>query len=171
MANFLQVDNRLVTIRTRVDRSNAETIKAVLEAAGIKTFLHSEQGGMGNGRATDVMVQAHNWKASEEALKNITVLPIGIFNKNIDDDGEHIDCGQCGSHFVRPYVGAVPTFIPGIKIAADKEAGWFFCQHCGSHFRNRKSRFAVLPFAFGLGLLAGAFVLCIYWVIEWLKWL
>lgn len=172
MTRAFDNDSKLVPIRTNMASADAQVLKSVLQSCGIDVFLNADHmSGMGYGVQTDVLVHAGELQAAEEALKNIVALPHNHMSQQLDADGDYHECKQCGSTRVQPYQGEVPTLIPGIRIAAEANGGWFHCMQCDSYYRNQRSRFEAFPFAMVWSVLAGLFVLTLYWLIDWLKWL
>lgn len=170
-ANFEQQD-RLVPIRTGLGQADAQLLRSLLEGNGIKVFMNGEHmGALNYGARADIMVRASEWKEAEQVLQKVATMPRCAIPVRLDEDGEERACAHCGSTRVHGFDGEVPTFIPGIRLAAKKEEGWFHCLQCDSYYRDRHSRFSGLPFALLWSACVGAFVICLYWFIDWLKYL
>lgn len=169
MAATFDHEDRLVPIRTGLDPVDAQLLRSMLEGHGIKVFMNGEHAGSLNYAVrADLMVMASQWKIAEETLSKIATLPR---REPLDEYGDERACAQCGSTRVHAFVGEVPTFIPGIRIEANVEGAWFHCLQCGSHYRDRFSKFSGMPIALMWGGALGAFFICLYWFIDWLKWL
>jgi len=165
-------DSKLIPIRTNMTHADAQVLKSVLQSCGIDVFLNADHmSGTGYGVQTDVLVYSSDLQTAEEALRNIVALPHSYVSQRLDADGEVHECKQCGSTRVHPFEGEVPTLVPGIRIAAEANGGWFHCMQCDSYYRNQRSRFEAFPFAMVWSFLTGLFVLLLYWLIDWLKWL
>lgn len=168
---FTQQD-RLVTIRTGLYQADAALMRSLLEGHGIQVFMNAEHAStMNEGYNTDVMVRASQWKEAEEVLNKVATMPRCAIPVRLDEDGEERACAHCGSTRVHPFEGEVPTFIPGIRIAATRGENWFHCLQCDSHYRDKRSRFAGLPVALAWSATVGLSVLGLYWFIDWLRWL
>lgn len=177
MAATFEQQDKLVTIRTGLASTDAQLLCTLLEGEGIQVFTNAEhasaleQGPLGGAITADLMVRAADWKQAEQTLAKVATMPRCAFPVRLDEDGEERSCRHCGSIRVHPYEGEVPTFIPGIRIAARPEDTWFHCLQCDSYYRDRRSRFAGLPFAALWSAAVGVFVICLYWLIDWLMWL
>lgn len=164
--------NKLVPIRTGLDRSQADLLKANLEGHGVPAFLANENIGSLNFVVhTDLLVRAKNWKDAEQLLSKIDAIPASRFSKRFDPDGEEYACQHCGSMRVHPFVGEVPTWLPGLKLKAVPEQTWFHCMECDSYYREKRSSFISFPIAMMWSLTLGAFVLGLYFLIQWLRFL
>lgn len=170
-ATFEQQD-RLVTIRSGLEAADAQLLRSLLEGNGVTVFMNGEHmGALNYAVRAEIMVRASEWKKAEEVLQKVATMPRCAIPTQLDEDGEERACAQCGSTRVHSFEGEVPTFIPGVRIAAAKADGWFHCLQCDSHYRDRRSRFSGLPFAMLWSGVVGLFVICLYWIIDWLKWL
>lgn len=170
-ATFEQQD-RLVTIRRGLEQADAALLRSLLEGAGVTVFMNGEHmGALHPGIRAEIMVRASEWKLAEETLQKVATMPRCAIPTRLDVDGEERACAQCGSTRVHPFEGEVPTFIPGIRIATNKEDEWFHCLQCDSYYKDRRSRFSGLPFAMMWSAIVGVFVISLYWLIDWLKYL
>lgn len=171
MAGAQQEDfNKLVAIRSGLDGNQANLLKLNLEGQGVPAFLANEHtGSMNFISSTDLYVRAKDWRAAEQALSNIEMLPRS--NIRTDSDGEYVSCAHCGSHRVHPFVGAVPTILPFVQLKAEASGNWFHCLECDSYYRNERKRFAGLPVALAWSAFMGALALLTIAVINWLKYL
>lgn len=164
--------NRLVPVRTGLEPADAQLLKSVLTANGVEVFMNGENmGALNYAVRADIMVRAIDKVRAESVIQKIATMPRCQLPRHFDEDGEEHACSHCGSSRVHPFVGEVPTFIPGIRLAAEQNGGWFHCLQCDSHFRDRRSRFSGLPIAFMWSAALGAFGIGLYWFIDWLKWL
>lgn len=164
--------NRLIPLRTGLDPADAQLLKSVLNANGVEVFLNGEHmGSLGYAVRTDIMVRAIDKVRADSVIDKIATMPRCQIPRHVDEDGEERACSQCGSTRVRPYVGEVPTIVPGIRLAAQAGEEWFHCLQCDSYYQDKRSRYAALPFALMWSALVGVFGYALYWVIDWLKWL
>ncbi|MBL4639272.1 MAG: DUF2007 domain-containing protein [Kordiimonadaceae bacterium] len=169
MAATFDQEDRLVPIRTALDQAEAQLLRSLLEGHGVKVFMNGEHmGSLNYAVRADLMVMASQWKIAEGILNKIATLPSRSI---VDEYGDERSCSQCGSTRVHAFVGEVPTFIPGVRVAANPEDKWFHCLQCDTHYRDAFSRYAGLQIAFVWGGTLGAFFLGLYWLIDWLKWL
>ncbi len=170
-ANFEQQD-RLVTLRGGLDPSDAQLLRSLLEGNGIKVFMNGEHmSAVHPAVRADIMVRASEWKEAEQVIQKVATMPRCAIPTRLDEDGEERACAQCGSTRVHRFEGEVPTFIPGIRLAAQKQDDWFHCLQCDSYYKDKRSRFSGLPFALIWSAFVGLFVICLYWLIDWLKYL
>ncbi|MEX0299812.1 MAG: DUF2007 domain-containing protein [Kordiimonas sp.] len=170
-ANFEQQD-RLVTLRGGLDPSDAQLLRSLLEGNGVKVFMNGEyMSSVHPAVRADIMVRASDWKEAEQVIQKVATMPRCAIPTRLDEDGEERACEQCGSTRVHRFEGEVPTFIPGIRLAAQKQDDWFHCLQCDSYYKDKRSRFSGLPFALMWSACVGLFVICLYWLIDWLKYL
>ncbi|MCK0068856.1 putative signal transducing protein [Kordiimonas laminariae] len=164
--------DQLVMLRSGLDPSDADLLKSVLEGESIQAFV-SDNGmrAAGYRSVVDVMVKSTDHAEASKLLEKIVTMPRCAIPIRRDDDGEEYACKHCGSVRVHPFEGEVPTFIPGIRIAAKKTDKWFHCLQCDSHYREERSRFSGMPIAFAWGGALGGFSIALYMVIDWLRWL
>lgn len=157
---------QLVPLRSGLGFQQAQMLKANLEGAGIPAFLSNEDAGdLKFGGVTDILVRANRWKEAEVQIGKISLMPAP------PQHFEDAACEHCGSSRIHPFVGAVPTFIPMVKLSAVQEDGWFHCLECDSYWRNERKRFSSLPVAFLWSITLGAVALAAYSLIQWLRWL
>jgi Putative prokaryotic signal transducing protein len=163
--------NRLISLRSGLDPADAQMLKSVLNANGVEVFLNGENmGSLNFAVRTDIMVRQIDKSRADAVIHKIATMPRCQIPR-IDEDGEERACAQCGSTRVHAFVGEVPTFIPGIRLAAVEGGGWFHCLQCGSHYRDQLSRFSGLPVALMWSASLGGFGFGLYWLIDWIKWL
>lgn len=162
--------DKLVVIRAGLDGHQANLLKLNLEGQGVPAFLANEHvGSMNFVSNTDLFVRAKDWRAAEQALSKIELMPLR--SQTLDADGEERACPHCGSHRVHTFVGEVPSAIPFLRYKADPGDQWFHCLECGSYHRAVRQRFAGLPIALAWSAFMGAVVLAIIFLINWLKYL
>ncbi len=172
MAERLTDYNRLIPLRTGLDAGDAQMLKSLLNANGIEVFLNGENMASQNFSVrTDVMVRGVDKTRADAVIEKIATMPRCQIPRHLDDDGEERACSHCGSTRVHPFVGEVPTSVPGIRLAAVEGGGWFHCLQCDSYYRDRRSRFSGLPIALMWSIFLGGFGFALYWFIDWLKWL
>lgn len=164
--------DQLVMLRPGLDPHDADLIKSVLDGEGIHAFV-MESGVRVSGyqAIVDVMVKASDNAEATKILEKISLMPRCAIPVRRDEDGEEYACKQCGSVRVHPFEGEVPTFFPGIKIAAKKADNWFHCMQCDSHYREVRSHLSGMPIALAWGAALGGFSIGLYMVIDWLRWL
>lgn len=164
--------NRLVPLREGLTATDAQLLKSVLTANGIEVFLAGENhSSLTPGIYTNVMIRAIDRVRADSVLSKVRTMPSCQIPKYTDTDGEEQFCEHCGSEFVRPYVGVLDTWIPGIKREAKAGDGWFHCRQCESYYCVKRSRYSGMPLGMAWAATVGAFVLALYWFIEWLRWL
>jgi len=164
--------NRLIPLRTGLDTGDAQLLKSVLNANGVEVFLNGENmSSLNYVVRTDIMIRAIDKVRADAVIEKIATMPRCQIPRHIDEDGEERSCSQCGSTRVHPFAGEVPTFFPGIRVEARKEDGWFHCLQCDSHYKDKRSQFAGMPFALMWSVLLGSFGFALYWFIDWLRWL
>jgi len=164
--------NRLVPLRRGLTTADAQLMRSLLTANGLQVFVNSENmGALNYAVGTDVMVRAVDKGRAEDVLKKVAAIPRCQLPTHFDEDGEERACAHCGSTHVHAFVGEVPTFIPGVRLAASAGEGWYHCLQCDSHYREQKSRFSGMPVALMWGGFLGGAGFALYWVIDWLKWL
>lgn len=162
--------NRLIAIRSGLDGHQAQMLKLNLEGQGVPAFLTNDHTGSLNFMtSTDLYVRAKDWRAAEEALSVIELMPRRP--GQLDSDGEEFTCRHCGSHRVHPFVGEVPTVVPFVRLKAEVNGKWFHCLECDSYFNDSRKRFAGMPIALAWSALMGALALGIIFLINWLKYL
>jgi len=172
MADTFEHEDRLVTLRSGFYADDAQLTKSLLEGNGVQVFMVGEGvSSMNEGYHAAIMVRASQWKQAEEILNKVALMPRSAVAARLDEDGEEHACSQCGSTRVHAFVGEVPTVIPGVRLSAMQGEGWFHCLQCNSHYKDKRSRFAGLPFGILWGGVVGLFFLCLYWFLEWLRWL
>lgn len=164
--------NRLIPLRTGLDAGDAQMLKSVLNANGVEVFLNgANMASLNYAVRTDIMVRAIDKVCADAVIEKISTMPRCQIPRHMDEDGEERACAQCGSTHVRPFIGEVPTVIPGIRLAAEPGTDWFHCMQCDSHYRDRRSSFAGLPIALMWSVFLGSFGFGLYWFIDWLRWL
>lgn len=164
--------NSLVVVRSRLDRHQANLFKSNLEGHGIPAFLENENiGSLNYVVQTDLLVRLRDKEAADALLSKVDTIPLSRFPKRLDADGEERACEHCGSMRVHAFVGEVPTLVPGIKVKATPETGYFHCLECNSYYREKRLGFASFPIAMMWSLTLGAFVLGLYFLIQWLRFL
>lgn len=167
--------NRLVPLRTYLDAPQAQMLKTYLDSQGILVFLNAEHvAAMNEGLKTDILIREIDKVRAEAALKNIEIM--SCHQKHQLLDGETLEddapsCRQCGAMDIRAFEGEVPTFIPGIRIAAPAEDRWMHCMQCDSYYREGKRRFSSISVAMMWAATLGVAALSLYWFITWLRWL
>lgn len=172
MAEQFDDYNRLIPLRTGLETADAQLLKSVLNANGVEVFLNGENMSSLNFVVrTDIMVRAIDKVRADAVIDKIATMPRCQIPRHTDEDGEERACAHCGSTRVHPYVGEVPTIIPGIRLAAEQGAGWFHCLQCDSHYRDKRSQFSGMPFAMMWSAALGGFGFGLYWFIDWIKWL
>lgn len=172
MTEVFEDHNRLVPVRTGLNQADAQLLKSLLDANGVQVFLtHENMGSLNYGVRADLMVRAIDKVRADAVLAKVATLPRGAFPARLDEDGEELACRHCGSERVHPYVGAVPSGIPGIKLSASQADNWYHCLQCDSYFRNQRSRLAGIPIALMWGGTLAALTLFVIWLIEFLRWL
>jgi len=164
--------NRLVPLRREMEPADAQLMRSLLTANGIEVFLNGENmGSLNYVVRTDIMIRAIDKVRAESVLKKVSAIPRRQLPSHFDGDGEERACAQCGSTQIHPYVGEVPTIIPGIRLSAGAGEGWYHCLQCDSHYRDQPTRFSGMPIALMWGGFLGASGFALYWIIDWLKWL
>lgn len=162
--------DKLVAIRSGLEGHQAQMLKLNLEGQGVPAFLANEHvGSMNFVSNTDLFVKAKDWRAAEQALSKIELMPSR--GPNLDADGDEHSCPHCGSHRVHAFFGEVPSAIPLIRYKADPEDKWFHCLECGSYHQAIRKRFAGLPIALAWSAFMGTLVLAVIFLINWLKYL
>jgi len=164
--------NRLVPLRSGLSATDAQVLKSVLVANGIEVFLSSE--GMSTlqpGVFVDVMIRAIDKVRADSVLEKVATMPSCKIPRHTDADGEEHSCPACGSSIVRPFVGNVDTWLPGVKRAAAVGDGWYHCRQCDTHFCTKRSRYSGMPLGMVWAATLGLFVFGLYQFIEWLRWL
>ena len=162
----------LIVVRRGLDRHQATLFKSNLEGHGITAFLENEHiGSLNYVVHTDLLVRAADKTAAEALLSKVDAIPVARFPSRMDPDGEEYACHQCGSMRVHPFIGAVPTWVPGVKVQATPDGGWFHCLECDSYYREKGLGFASFPIAMMWSLTLGAIVLGLYFLIQWLRFL
>lgn len=164
--------DQLVPLRSGLDARQAGLLKTNLEGQGVPAYLASEAAGAApvKGQA-DLFVRAKNWQQAETLLSKIEVIPASRFPGRTDADGEELACDHCGSSRVHPYVGKVPTLIPGVYQVATPEDQWVHCLDCDSYSRTRRARFTGAPIALMWGGALGLLFFGLYFLIQWLRFL
>jgi hypothetical protein len=164
--------NQLVPLRSGLDARQAALLKDNLEGQGVPAFLAAEtMGSQHVGGQSELFVRAKNWREAETLLGKIEVIPASRFPVRTDTDGEELICNQCSSSRVHPYVGKVPTFVPGIEQVATPEDRWVHCLDCDSYSRTRRPRFTGAPIALMWGGVLGLLFFSLYFLIQWLRFL
>jgi len=164
--------NRLVPLRTGLDAGDAQMLKSVLNANGVEVFLNGENmASLNYAVRTDIMIRAIDQVRADAVIEKIATMPRCQLPQHVDDDGEERSCAQCGSTRVHPFVGEVPSMIPGIRYAAESDGEWYHCLQCDSHYRDRRSSFSGLPIALMWSAFLGSLGFGLYWFINWLRWL
>lgn len=162
--------DKLVIIRSGLDGHQANMFKLNLEGQGIPAFLANDNVGSLNFVShTDLFVKAKDWRAAEQFLSKVDVLPKR--RRMLDPDGEEHACRHCGSNRVHSFVGEVPTLVPFVRLEASADGGWFHCLECDSYFREGRRQFAGLPIALAWSLFMGGAALGVVLLINWLKYL
>lgn len=164
--------NSLTIVRSSLDRHQANLFKSNLEGHGIPAFLENENiGSLNYVVQIDLLVRQRDKAAAEALLSKVDTIPLSKFPTRLDADGEERACAHCGSMRVHAYIGEVPTWAPGVKLQATPEAGYFHCLECDSYYREKRLGFASFPIALMWSLTLGAFVLGLYFLIQWLRFL
>jgi DNA-directed RNA polymerase subunit RPC12/RpoP len=172
MTEVFEDHNRLVPVRTGLDQADAQLLRSLLDANGVQVFVsHENMGSLGYGVRADIMVRAIDKVRADAVLAKVATLPRSAIPVRLDEGGEEIACRHCGSERVHPYEGAVPTLIPGLRLAARRDERWYHCLQCDSYFRDRRSKFAGIPIALMWGATLAVLTLFVIWLIEFLRWL
>lgn len=161
--------DKLVAVRSGLDGQQAQLLKLNLEGQGVPAFLANEHvGAMNFVSNTDLYVRARDWRAAEQALAKIELLPRREAPR--DADGEERSCPHCGSHRVHAFVGEVPSALPFIRYKAEADDKWFHCLECGSYHQAVRKRFSGMPIALAWSMTMAAIALGTLAFINWLKY-
>ncbi len=168
MTKQFENHDRLIAYRRDMEIAEAQLLKSLLEANGVPTFLaHENMATFTPAVRTDLMIRYIDRVRADSALENVEPLK---FNRADFGDPDEPACRQCGSMHVHSYVGAVPTLMPGVKIAADPRDQWMHCMQCDSYYREGRRRFTSVGIAFSWAATMGLLTLAIILFFRWLSW-
>ncbi len=164
--------DQLVAIKTGLQPSSAQLLKGVLASHGMPAYVSSEHmGTIGFGLGSDLLVRRADVPRAKSLLEHVAAMPITGAAPVREAVMMERACSQCGSSHVQDYIGSVPTLLPFVKIEALPDSGWYRCRQCGSHFRERPTRFQSLPTGFIWALVVAGIVVGFMMLINWLRWL
>lgn len=161
--------DKLVAIRTRLDPAAAQSLKSALESHGVPAYVANDHmASLQPGIGADLLVRTGDESRAKSLLKDVHTLPRQpAAAQTVVYD---FACTQCGSSYIDPYIGEVPTWLPGLRLEAEAGGGWFKCRSCGSVSRDRPARFQSLPTGLIFGIFMAGLTLSIIWLINWLRW-
>lgn len=164
--------DQLITLRSGLDPAPAQLLKSTLESHGVPAYVvHDNMAALQPGVRAELLVREGDKERAESLLRDVHTLPQRP--KLTSNTGVILDlaCSQCGSSQVEPYSGEVPTFIPGVRMEARSEDGWYHCRTCGSYTRDKPTRYQSLPMGFIWALFMAGLTLAVIWLINTLRWL
>ncbi|GHF30250.1 hypothetical protein GCM10017044_27040 [Kordiimonas sediminis] len=161
----------LVIVRSNLSSHDAHLLKGLLESNEISAFLSNENmGTLQYGVATDLLVRLKDRHIAQTVLANVVTLHNTPSSDPVAPE-EDAFCRTCGSSHVHPFVGEIPSLIPGIRYDASEAGEWMHCLQCDAYYRRKRSRFSSMPVGLLWGLTLSGFTIFLLWFLNWLRWL